>query len=396
MNKTPMWVPLAVFLLSCSQLASQIYMPVLPSIANSLALSAGSSQAIIASYFITLGLSQLIVGPMRDKFGDRPVFICGQATLLLGTVLCSIAPSASWFLLGRVLQGIGAASPLLISRTLLAAQLSGDKLKNAMATLAICSSVTSLLAPLFSGVLSDWFSWQGMSWVLVVYYSLITLYGLSLLKHTERASNSVHPKFLIKQYRELLKRGPFITVACIKWVPTFLYLTIQLYLPFLLSHEFGYSDKETGQAMMLPMLGLLIGSSVAKILQKRFSYLDLVLWFWPILLIGAVLFAVSEQALLFLLAYALIMLVFGVYFPSYMHLIGVIEPQKAGTANALVGAIELLVFTCLAWAINQWLLHSTIAVAVFVTCCAAVMIVAWQRLNARFAELSLQTLQGSK
>jgi DHA1 family 2-module integral membrane pump EmrD-like MFS transporter len=229
-----MWLLLAVFLLSCSQLASQIYIPVLPSIGQDLTLSTAGSQALISSYFITLGLSQLITGPCRDKFGDKPIFIAGQAILVVGTILCTSATNPDVFLMGRVLQGIGSASPLLISRTILASKLSGAELKSAMATLAMASSVTSIVTPLISGVLSEWFSWRGMSTVLVLYYLLVTVCGLKLLSTQPQTETSVHPKFLIKQYRELLKQGPFLYVACIKWVPTFLYLTIQLYLPFML------------------------------------------------------------------------------------------------------------------------------------------------------------------
>lgn len=378
-----MWLLLAVFLLSCSQLASQIYIPVLPSIGQDLTLSTAGSQALISSYFITLGLSQLITGPCRDKFGDKPIFIAGQAILVVGTILCTCATNPDVFLMGRVLQGIGAASPLLISRTILASKLSGAELKSAMATLAMASSVTSIVTPLISGVLSEWFSWRGMSTVLVLYYLLVTLCGLKLLSTQPQTETSVHPKFLIKQYRDLLKQGPFLYVACIKWVPTFLYLTIQLYLPFLLSHDFGYSDKDVGQAMMIPMVGLLIGTIFAKVLQKRFCYLRLVIWFWPLLIVGAGLFALSVAPLGYLVAYAIIMLVFGIYFPSYMHLIGIIEPQKSGTANALVGAIELLVFTLLALAMNYWVLHSVFAVAVFICCCALVVLRAWHHLQQR-------------
>ncbi|WP_462163484.1 MFS transporter [Pseudoalteromonas xiamenensis] len=384
-----MWVVLAVFLLSCSQLASQIYIPVLPTLGQSLAISETASQALIASYYITLGMSQLITGPSRDRFGDKPVFIAGQMTLILGTLLCTLSQNATLFFIGRILQGIGAASPLLISRTVLSSKLQGPKLKSAMATMAIASSLTSILTPLISGVLSQWLGWQGMSGVLIGYYVLVTLFGLALLESTTNHANSVHPKFLVKQYRALLNQGPFLYVACIKWIPTFLYLTIQLYLPFFLSHTFGYNDHEIGQAMMIPMLGLLFGSTMAKVLQKRFAYLDLVLWFWPILLLGALLFAHTDAVLGYLLAYALVMLVFGVYFPVYMHLIGVVEPNNAGTANALVGAVELLVFTLLALAINRWLLDSPLSVALFIGLCALFVLFAWYQLNTRrITELS--------
>jgi MFS family permease len=65
----------AILLLSCSQFASQIFLPALPQIADSLLLNKEQSQAMVTGYFMFLGVSQLIVGPLRDKYGDRPIFL---------------------------------------------------------------------------------------------------------------------------------------------------------------------------------------------------------------------------------------------------------------------------------------------------------------------------------
>ncbi|WP_247749685.1 MFS transporter [Pseudoalteromonas viridis] len=373
---------LAVLLMSCSQLVSQVYMPVLPDIADSLMLSNGQSQAMIISYFITLGAAQLVVGPLRDKYGDRPLFIAGQIILLIGTLLCAVAPDSGTFLIGRILQGAGSASPVLISRTLLAQRLSGAKLKSAMATVAISASVTAIIAPLLGGMLSSWFGWQGLSLVLITYYLFITLFGLSLLKTRAPQPIAINPMSLIRHYQNMARCQVFLSLASFKWVPTFLYLTLQLHLPFLLQERFGFTTSQTGQAMMLPMVGLLLGAVFAKVLQRHVSYMKIVLWLWPVLLVSALTFLLaSDHALAVLLAYAAIMLVFGGYFPSYMHLIGLLHPTQAGTANALVGAIELLIFSVIAWLVNLWLPDNTQTLSLLIAVCAALLLLSWRTIR---------------
>ncbi|MEQ3528372.1 MFS transporter [Pseudoalteromonas piscicida] len=372
---------LAVLLMSCSQIASQIYIPVLPTITDSLQLTPSQGQAAVISYFTTLGAAQLLVGPLRDKFGDRPLFFSGLGILLLGTVFCSIASSAEVFFIGRVLQGIGAASPVLIGRTLLAARLSGAELKSAMATLAMSVSVTAICSPFLAGVLSGWVGWQGMSWFAFAYYVLILVYGYRIMQQSSKTTLSLRPNALFYEYQSLLLNRSFISLASLKWLPTFLYLTIQLYLPFLLARQFGLESKAIGQAMMLPMFGLLIGSILTKVLQRKRSYLDIVIWTWPALVVSVLLLLfASGSALAVLLAYAAIMFVFGAYFPSYMHLIGVLHPEKAGTANALVGAVELLFFSCVAWVVNKWLLSGVESLAVLVFGCALLLFLTWRHL----------------
>jgi hypothetical protein len=82
-----------------------------------------------------------------------------------------------------------------------------------------------------------------------------------------------------------------------------------------------------------------------------------------------------------LFAYTLIMMVFGAYFPSYMHIIGLLQPEKAGSANALVGAIELLFFTALAWLTNVILFNSQHILPFIVLTCSMVLWLCWKKLS---------------
>ncbi|ALO44303.1 MFS transporter [Pseudoalteromonas phenolica] len=374
---------LAVLLMSCSQFASQLYMPVLPDIAKDLALSSSASQAVIVSFFITLGLTQLIAGPLRDKYGDRHILIAGQLILVAGTLICGFAESNWQFLLGRVLQGIGSASPVLISRTLLAQYLTGAKLKSAMASLAMAASITAILSPMIAGTLAQLINWQGLSFIMVLHFALVLWLGFVILpKSQKNDAHSIRPRALASLYKSLLQDKNLILLANFKWLPTYLYLTIQLYLPFYLQAQFQFNTEQIGYAMMLPMAGLLVGSSLAKIMQKRMSYMKIVKLLWPALPIAAFIFEFSHiSALVMLFAYTLVMMVFGAYFPSYMHIIGLLQPEKAGSANALVGAIELLFFTAIAWLTNVILFSSQHILPLIVLTCSMVLWFCWKKLS---------------
>ena len=374
---------LAILLLSCSQLASQIFLPALPQIAESLALSATQSQAMITGYFMFLGISQLVVGPLRDKFGDRPVFFIGQSIFILGTLLCAVSTSAALFSLGRILQGVGAASPLLISRTLLVATLSGAQLKMAMAKLALVSSCVAVFAPLIGGTLSSLVSWQFLAWVLAAYFGFTAIVGWWILPTDPHVPTirSVRPKYLLQQYWLMLQEGQFLAIAAFKWLPTFLYLTTQLYFPFLLQQYFQLTEQQFGMVMMLPMSGLLIGAFISKCLHKTMNELALFAFFWPLLIISAMCYSLLPFSLFnALLGYGFIMVVFGGYFAAYMQLLGVHYAAQAGSANALVGAVELLGFTLLAVGCNAYLIHSLNDLAWITMLAAALLLFAWLKL----------------
>ncbi|KZN59806.1 hypothetical protein N473_02520 [Pseudoalteromonas luteoviolacea CPMOR-1] len=376
------YIALAAFLLSCSQLASQIFMPVLPDITQYLSLTEGASQAIIISFFLSLGAAQLVAGPLCDKFGSRPIFIGGQIILIIGTLLCALAPDAEVFLIGRILQGIGSASPVLVSRAILYATFNGNKLNSSMGNLAISASVVALITPLFAGTLAEMFSWQGMSYALIAYYGFVMMFGLVVFPSQQSTNMSLRPSALVKQYQDILTSRYFVSMAIIKWAPTFLYLTIQLYFPFLLRNQFSFTTEQIGQAMTVCMGGLLIGSSLAKLMQKHVSHLKVVAYLWPALPLSALTFLLLHDSVYaVILAYCAILFIFGGYFPSYMYYVGHFHKSRSSTANALVGATELLIFSVVAWLANQFLISGPDSISLIILFTSIIILFAVKNLS---------------
>lgn len=374
---------MAILLLSCSQLASQIFLPALPQIAHSLALDQSQSQMMITGYFICLGMAQLIVGPLRDKFGDRPIFLVGQSVFIIGTIFCALASTAELFSIGRVLQGMGAAAPLLISRTLLASTLKGAQLKHAMATLALAASCVAIMAPWLGGVLSTLVNWQFLAAILALYFTIIAVFGWWVLptKILQQRHISIHPYNMAKQYWLLLRDLRFVAIAMFKWLPTFIYLTTQLYFPFLLQQQFHMTEQQFGAVMMFPMAGLLLGSWIGKLLHTKLNELALFALFWPLLLLSAGCYLVLPFTLFdALLGYGLVMVVFGGYFTAYMQLVNTHYLSQSGSANALIGAFELLVFTFFAVLSNTYIIDKPIHLAWITLCVAGLLLIAWIKL----------------
>lgn len=375
------YIALAAFLLSCSQLASQIFMPVLPDITQNLALTEGASQAIIISFFLSLGASQLIAGPLCDKYGSRPIFIGGQIILIVGTLLCAVAESPNTFLIGRILQGIGSAAPVLVSRAILYATFNGSKLNSAMGNLAISASIVAIITPLCAGTLAEHFSWQGMSYALIAYYGFVMIFGLAVFPSEQSSAMSLRPSALVKQYQDIFLSRYFTSMAVLKWAPTFLYLTIQLYFPFLLRNQFSFTTEQIGQAMTVCMGGLLVGSSLAKIMQKQIGHLKVVVYLWPALPLSALTFWFFHDSVYAVtLAYGAILFIFGGFFPIYMYYVGHFHKSRSSTANALVGATELLIFSIIAWLANQYVITGPDSISIIIAATSVIVIFAAKNL----------------
>lgn len=375
---------LAILFLSCSQLASQIFLPAMPDIAVALDISKNQLQEIMMYYFICLGFSQLIVGPLCDYLGNRRVFLICQMIFIIGTLTAGLAKNEVMFALGRILQGLGAAAPLLISRTILASKLDGKTLKSATASLAIAASIVAVIAPWFGGVIATEFSWKILFLVVTVYFLSIWFIGFQFLSKEQSVKQVNQLKFavMLSQYKDLIVQSKFISIASFKWIPTFLYLTSQIYYPFELQEKFNLSAAQYGTAMMLPTIGLLLGTVLAKFLQKYLSFKSILLLFWPLIFIsGLVLFIMPFSLFSSLFSYSLLMIAFGTYYPCCIHLIVTSFKQSSGTASALVGAIELLFFSLLAILMCKYVITSYLSLSLLYVIASIFLLFSWFVLN---------------
>ena len=374
---------MAILLLASCQFATQLFLPALPDIAEHYQLSTADAQQVIMLYFVFFGLSQLWYGPWTDAVGLRKVFFVGQGVFLTGSVLCYVAVNVEMMSFGRILQGLGAGAPLILSRVILSSTMSGERLQKAFGSLAITASVVAVSAPLIGGWLTTLISWQFVFLTFSVYVVFTTLFGIKVLPHSSGTGEKLVASTMATDYLKLLKDKRFIHAAAFKWWPTLLFLSTSTYLPFAFQQGFGLSPSEFGTYMMFPAMFLIIGSALNRIFQSYYTPMQIIAYFWPLMLIcGLVLTFVETGLWLTLAAYSCFMLMCGAYYANALQL--AIEPFKnsAGTASALLGAIDMLVFSLLAAFVNRFWVTSLTALGVMFIICSVIILISWLVLNA--------------
>lgn len=337
-----MYLFLAILMLSCAQFGSQIFFPALPSIAEQFAISNNNAQQIMMLYFVSFGMSQLVFGPWSDSVGRRKVFLAGQLLFIIGCLLSAFATSPSILAIGRLLQGLGAGAPLIVSRTLLSDILVGNKLKQATASLAIAASLFSVSAPLLGGWYVDSNDWQSLFLFMTFYLSVIWVVGFKLLPCASVKTILPSPTIILIEYGKLIRDSRFINASSFKWLPSILYLTCVTYFPFEFQNKLVVSAKEYGFYMSLCLFGLVLGTLLGKLSQKFLSHQNILALFWPLLLLSGVgFYSLSFSAANMLICYGVFLICTGAYYPICLQLI--IEPfqEKKGTAFALSGAIDM-------------------------------------------------------
>lgn len=148
--------------------AIDMYLPAMPDIGRDLSASQHAVQWTIVGYFITFGLAQLVYGPWADQAGRKPPLYVGLALFILGTVICAVAPTLGWLILGRMVQGAGGAANMVVLRAVIRDMATGPAATRMMSTIMIVIAVSPLLAPLSGAGLLTLGSWRLVFWALLV------------------------------------------------------------------------------------------------------------------------------------------------------------------------------------------------------------------------------------
>ncbi|SEL23281.1 MFS transporter [Halomonas daqiaonensis] len=112
--KSPATVAVLAALTALGPLATDMYLPAMPTMAEALNTGPDQVQLTLSLYMAGFALAQLFCEPVSDRFGRKPVMIAGFSLFLAASLLCAFAPDVEWLLAGRFLQAFGgAAGPVL-------------------------------------------------------------------------------------------------------------------------------------------------------------------------------------------------------------------------------------------------------------------------------------------
>ena len=132
----------------------------LDALGQDLAASAAALSWTVNAYLLPLGALILLGGSAGDHFGRRRLFLIGLIVFTFASILCAAAPSLPWLLVGRGLQGIGAALLMPNSLAMLGASFSGEARGRAIGMWAAVGAFSGALAPLIGGWLVDTSGWR--------------------------------------------------------------------------------------------------------------------------------------------------------------------------------------------------------------------------------------------
>lgn len=155
-------------------------LPALPTIAAGLSPEdANRAQLVVISFVMGMGLGTFAVGPLSDRFGRRPVILWGALLYCIACAMAAFAPSLDLLLAARLLQGIGASAPRIVSLAMVRDQYKGREMARIVSFAMMIFSLVPAVAPLLGSFIIAAAGWRGI-FVAFIAFSVCGMIWLAL------------------------------------------------------------------------------------------------------------------------------------------------------------------------------------------------------------------------
>ena len=174
------FVILIALIISLVALSIDAMLPALPDIAADLMFEdANDAQYIITMLFIGMGIGQIIFGPLSDSIGRKPAINLGFVVFILGCLMSIIAQDFNDMMIGRFLQGLGAAGPRIVSIALVRDRFAGRQMARVMSFVMTIFILIPIIAPSIGQLIVNYSTWHSI-FVLFLVLTIVAMTWFSL------------------------------------------------------------------------------------------------------------------------------------------------------------------------------------------------------------------------
>ncbi|MEM7442605.1 MAG: multidrug effflux MFS transporter [Pseudomonadota bacterium] len=201
MPKPPAILPFMIVMYAlASLLTMDMYLPAMPTLQRVLHTSPGQVQLTMTVYLVGFAFSQLLYGPLSDRYGRRPVMLLGGAGFVGATVLCAIAPTIELLIIARFLQGLTIGSLTVTCRATLRELYEPKRGAKLLAYISMAEGLSLALGPIIGAEILLLAGWRWTFWIVAILAGAALLGLYFVLPESNRRKN-----------RDALRAGPLVT-----------------------------------------------------------------------------------------------------------------------------------------------------------------------------------------
>tara|TARA_R110000751_G_scaffold146094_5_gene249709 strand:- start:4346 stop:5572 length:1227 start_codon:yes stop_codon:yes gene_type:complete len=343
-RKTPPHIATLVIITAAGALNMNVVLPSLPGIAEYFSVSYSYVQLLISAYLAATAVMQLLIGPLSDRYGRRPVMLISLTIFLAASILCIFAPNFEILLLGRMIQTV-VVSGIALSRAVVRDMVGMEDAASLIGYISMGMAVVPMFGPLIGGVLEEFFGWQAAFFVTLIFGTFVFVLVFFDMGETNKArSRSIGEQF--KAYPELFRSRRFWGYALSAAFTSGAFFAFLGGAPYISINMLGLSPSELGAYFALTAIGYMLGNYFSGRYSKRIGINRMMLLGNVVAGTGMIMAIITFAAgathpLAFFGFMAFVGLGNGISLPNANAGVVSVRPHLAGSASGLGGALMI-------------------------------------------------------
>lgn len=263
---------IGALLIAIGPISMALYTPALPELVRYFHTTDALVKMTVTLYFAGFAAAQLVCGPLSDGVGRRPVIVGFMLVYVLACILILFSPTIETMLAARVLQGVGAAMGIAISRAIVRDVFADARSFRIMNLMGLFIAIAPAIAPAIGGLTLEVAHWRAL-------FAMMALAGLgaifvavfSLKETVQRDLSRIRPGALWASYKQLLQTPYFVLASLVIANAIGAVFALATMLPFVLMDQVGLSPTGFGFSQILQAGMYVAGAMAVQTILPRYG-----------------------------------------------------------------------------------------------------------------------------
>jgi len=357
--------------------STDMYLPGFPAIAEDLHTTIARVTLSLSSFFIGISVGQLLYGPLLDRFGRKRPLYFGMSLYLVASVACAVCSTVDMLITLRFFQALGGCAGMVASRAIVRDLFPVSEIAKVFSMLMLVVAVSPIIAPTVGGYVTATIGWHYI-FVILALLAVFVLTAVHFFMPESRPPDpniSLRPRPIIKSFITVFKEPQFYTYSftgAIAAAGLYAYIAGS---PFVFMEFFKVTEQQYGWIFAGVAICLIIASQINSVLLRKYKSEQIIrvallcqFIAGAGLCVGTYFHWLQLGSTIGLIA--LFLCCQGFIFPNSSALSMAPFSHNAGTASALLGAIQMIIGTCSSVLVSVMTGKSPVPMTAVMVCCA--------------------------
>ncbi|MBB1271486.1 multidrug effflux MFS transporter [Psychromonas sp. SR45-3] len=378
-------LPILMFMVVLSPLAIDIYLPSMPQMAQEFSVSDTQVQSTLVLFIFAMGIGQILIGPLADRFGRRPIALFGICAYIASSLLAALVVDFQYLQLARVLQGVAACATSIVVFSAVRDRFNAQQSAHYYSYLNGVICVIPALAPTLGGLLALQFGWRS-TFIFMALYAVVVLLIVAFKLPETRPEHSNNSAALYRwaRYQPILANSHFVFYALTCMIAMASILTYVSYAPSWIINHLGLDELTFSYLFGFNAIVNISACFLApKVIKKLGNHTTVTVALW-VMVLSAVLQVAFQQlpvttallgGLYFMIPMLFLCIGFALLLGPATSMALSAFGERAGTASAILGCMQMSGAALLTGLLQQTNLTAPYANAVMIGAGSLVLLI---------------------